>query len=416
MDFFDNSKDYNIKDIDIGVFSFNLGNLNNVSIDKSVLLNDFSKLFNLDNKNKIWIISTQEDTSNSLFCKTLKQYFLSNNLQYISKTSNTSNTTQPSTRTQYNNTNKTNKTNTLKLVSASTSKNDISVKTGYKYHLLSHKSSGISVNLLIKKIYFKIHLMIFIPIDMYNKNICKILYQKKIYHSTLIKSTLITTFQISLKKIDEPLIITAIASHFILDAKDKVNLGYDKRIKSLENILSVTNKNIIQPLSIKYPNAVQSILWTGDLNFRLTELNNIESDQLINYFKSTSKLPNITMPIKLQDFTNINKLGYTCKTTSLPNYKKRNKCKLEYLGEKQPSNICYDINKTKKNKTKTRYPSYCDRIIGWSKGKYKIIPTNTNVVVNTDFDKYSDHNPIMGNFKYKTNLQHKTRKIRKYNF
>ena len=136
-------------------------------------------------------------------------------------------------------------------------------------------------------------------------------------------------------------------------------------------------------------------------------------------YKSTSKLPNITMPIKLQDFTNINKLGYTCKTTSLPNYKKRNKCKLEYLGEKQPSNICYDIKKTKKNKTKTRYPSYCDRIIGWSKGKYKIIPTNTNVVVNTDFDKYSDHNPIMGNFKYKTNLQHKTRKIRKlrkYNF
>lgn len=393
MDFFDNSKDYNIKDIDIGVFSFNLGNLNNVSIDKSVLLNDFSKLFNLDNKNKIWIISTQEDTSNSLFCKTLKQYFLSNNLQYISKTSTTANTTQPST-----------------------SKNDISVNTGYKYHLLSHKSSGISVNLLIKKIYFKIHLMIFIPIDMYNKNICKILYQKKNYHSTLIKSTLITTFKISLKKTDEPLIITAIASHFILDAKDKVNLGYDKRIKSLENILSVTNKNIIQPLSIKYPNAVQSILWTGDLNFRLTELNNIESDQLINYFKSTSKLPNITMPIKLQDFTNINKLGYTCKTTSLPNYKKLNKCKLEYLGEKQPSNICYDINKTKKNKTKTRYPSYCDRIIGWSKGKYKIIPTNTNVVVNTDFDKYSDHNPIMGNFKYKTNLQHKTRKIRKYNF
>jgi hypothetical protein len=416
MDFFDNSKDYNIKDIDIGVFSFNLGNLNNVSIDKSVLLNDFSKLFNLDNKNKIWIVSTQEDTSNSLFCKTLKQYFLSNNLQYISKTSKTTKTTKtskttlPSKPTHYNNSNK---TNTLKLVSASTLKNDTTVKTGYKYHLLSHKSSGLSINLLINKIYFKIHLMIFIPIDIYNKNICKILYQKKIYHSKLTKSTLITTFQISLKKTDEPLIITAIASHFILDAKDKVNLGYDKRIKSLENILSVINKNIIHPLSIKYPNAVQSILWTGDLNFRLTELNNIKSDQLINYFKSTSKLPDITIPIKLQDFTNINKLGYTCKTTSIPDCKKLNKCKLEYLGETQPSNICYDINKTKKNKTKTRYPSYCDRIIGWSKGKYKIIPTNTNVVVNTDFDKYSDHNPIMGHFKYTTNLKYKTHKTHK---
>jgi hypothetical protein len=69
----------------------------------------------------------------------------------------------------------------------------------------------------------------------------------------------------------------------------------------------------------------------------------------------------------------------------------------------QISNInkCYDITYMKKNEQKTRIPSYCDRILGGSIGKYKLIATDKGVqpALDNDFFKLSDHNPIVGEFK-----------------
>jgi hypothetical protein len=47
-----------------------------------------------------------------------------------------------------------------------------------------------------------------------------------------------------------------------------------------------------------------------------------------------------------------------------------------------------------------RIPSYCDRILGWSQGKYDINPIKVEPVVEHFFTHVSDHNPIVGYYKF----------------
>jgi hypothetical protein len=394
---------YTINNINIGVFSFNLGNLKN-QLESQILFDDFKKIFNL-NERKIWIITTQEDTSNSFFCNTLKKYFFSSSIKYNRQTITNTITNKyiPSSKIQK----KTKKNTTL----ISNFHNNYSIRqdkdNNAKYYLLSDKKVGLDINLIIKKITFKIHLMIFVPYEMYIQNMFKVLYTNKIKHIKPTKSSILTTFQITLNNESEPIIITAIGSHLPMNTKDSINLGSKERIDSITNVLDLINKKIIIPMNSSLPNATQNILWLGDLNFRLTEQNNIHTDQLINYLKLLSKDPNVL--IKLKDFTNIKNIGPTCKLKSIPKIKMQTKCMQQYIGKQKPTDYCYDINKKtehtffKKTFIKQRLPSYCDRILGWSKGKYKIVPIDTKVVINTNFDKYSDHNPIMGNFMFVPN-------------
>jgi hypothetical protein len=253
--------------------------------------------------------------------------------------------------------------------------------------------------------------MIFVPYDMYAQNMFKVLATNKIKHFKSTKSSIITTFQITINNQIKPFIITAVGSHLPINTKKSINLGYEERIESITNVLDFITKKIIIPMNSSLPNSTQHILWACDLNFRLTEQNNIYTDQLINYLKLLSKQSDIE--IKLKDFTNIKNIGPTCKLKSIPKIKMQTKCVKEYLGKQKPTNYCYNITKKtdhtffKKSYITSRIPSYCDRIIGWSKGKYKIIPIDTKVIINTNFDKYSDHNPIIGNFKFVVNKNNK---------
>lgn len=419
----DKQTHYTINDINIGIFSFNLGNLKK-QLTSEILFDDFNKIFKL-NERKIWIITTQEDTSNSFFCNTLKKHFLSSDIKYNQQTITNTNITSSKTKKNIKSISNVHNTNTnantnaniinnngytdnIKIYNDNDTRNINTIGKGNnyftKYYLLSDKKVGLDINFIIKKLTFKVHLMIFVPYEMYIQNIFKVLSTYKIKHIVPTKSSIITTFKITPNHESKPIIITAIGSHLPINTKDSINLGLKERIDSITNVLDLINKKIIIPMKSSLPNATQNILWMGDLNFRLTTQNNIHTDQLINYIKIASKDPNVL--IKLKDFTNIKKIGPTCKLKSIPKIKMQTKCIKEYLGKQKPTNYCYDINKNinsiifKKTFIKQRLPSYCDRILGWSKGKYKIIPINTKVVINTNFDKYSDHNPIMGNFKF----------------
>ena len=412
---------YSINDINIGVFSFNLGSTTKQVNSKS-LFDDFKKIFNLEER-KIWIITTQEDNNNSLFCNTLKKYFLSSdiksNLGTITNT-NIQNKTSSKTSSKTKKTTNTNVYNTNIINSDSDSNSDSNITDNRKtdnhftnYYLLSHKKAGFHINLFFKNIAFKSHLMIFVPYEMYIQNMFKVLYSYKLKHFITTKSSIITTFKITVNKKTEPIIITTVGSHLPINTKDKIDLGSKERIESITDVLDLITNKIITPInSSSLSNSTQHILWAGDLNFRLTEQNNIHTDQLINYLKLLSTQN--TIKIKLKDFTNIKNIGPTCKVKSIPKIKRQTTCIKEYLGKHKPTNYCYDISKKidstlfRSSIIKKRLPSYCDRIIGWSKGKYKIVSTNTNVVVNTNFDKYSDHNPIMGYFKFVTNKKNNT--------
>ena len=417
-----NSTTNNITNYEIGMFSFNLGDFNKHSEyhNEEKLFNDFSKIFN-KNKNKIWIISTQEDDANSVFCNTLQKYFeqemnggalFRRRNKYKQLNSNSYNTTD-----------------------------NTADKKG-QYSLLSHNMGGVDLDLIIKTIKYKVHLMIFVPTHLLTNNQVKVLSETTIKHFKATKASVITTFQIQLNDKSNPTVITAIGSHLPIKTTEDIALGYTKRNESVLQTLTEVN-NIIGKLkqSMGLTNANFHILWTGDLNFRLMNYQNKNSDQLKFFISSQKSKSDTDMPIKIEDLTGIENFGPTCKTTAEPSEKdncisdykqssledmgdvsskcydvitkkvnniSNRDCGPQYVGTRPLTKECvkkFDENKQsqKHKKSLIRYPSYCDRVLGWSSGEYKLVVAkdgNVRPVTETEFFKISDHNPIVGNFTF----------------
>ena len=417
---------YNIENIEIGIFSFNLGNFYKKEEyqNKDKLIQDFSKIFDKSN-NKIWIISTQEDIQDSIFCNVITEYF-----------TRTEQTVGGYIFTKFFQKKKKSQTKSIN--------SSEELQYTNQYTLLSHEKAGVDLNLILKKIQYIVHLMIFVPTTMKKLDIIKIISTEKIKHFKSTKNSVITTFQI-FKDNDinnSPVIINAIGSHLPIKTSESEILGYDKRVHSINTTLNLLYNNIILPIKEQINNASYHIIWTGDLNFRIINYQNKKTDQLTYYLSTLKSSGNKSMPIKLKDFTGIENFGPTCKTVADPIFKDsciskyeapnpnittgcydvitkdikdntsyEKSCKSQYDGINPLTQDCLQKFKLSKqqlnaNKSLIRHPSYCDRILGWSSGDYELIPYIINnepavmPVLNTNLFKVSDHNPIIGLFHF----------------
>ena len=185
---------------------------------------------------------------------------------------------------------------------------------------------------------------------------------------------------------------------------ENLRLGYKLRVEAITQVLDYINKYIKEDqknnegTDFNNGNNGYHIIWIGDLNFRMDRENNKTSNQITKYIeeeKDTNKL------IKLRDLSQIEKYGPTCKTlvkskdnnSNNKSIKNNNMCKKQYSSKTlNITNSCYDKHK--------RIPSYCDRILGWSSGDYKVDSVNVSSLVNTFFATLSDHNPILGELKF----------------
>jgi len=469
-----------LDDLEICMFSFNLGNYNDSDYKKyDKITKDFAKLFKT-NDNRIWVISTQEDKSNSLFIENLIKFFGEHNKNHMP----------------------------LANYGTNTEHGIFAAPASFK-------------NKIVK-------LLVFIPSRLNGK--ISVYNIKLVKHSHAFnKSSLILSLKINSS--DGIVMLNLIASHLPINTKEDIMLGVELRKTAMLDCLTKLNKiiNIFKKLN---QNSSIHILWTGDLNFRVEEFGNPKSDQLKKFLEndtSVNVLNNVSNTVlisQLKDFTPIDFIAPTCKTISnstqinnnnnkaplLPtnnnnnnsnttpllqnnnnnnnNKQKRTKnlCQDVYLHKStNTDNIskCYDIiTKTKKaqqrlnthsntlkskllkqtkqqlqiyiNKSTKissckknieqkqinklspclellkirqnmhessiiRYPSYCDRIIGYSSSNsgvvlepyfIKDLDIDSDIdsdiqqlpvrpVISLDFISVSDHNPILGTFKFK---------------
>lgn len=344
----------NLSNLNIGCFTFNLGllnskynELNNTQkhIFNENILNDFKLNINI-NKN-IWIISTQEDNNNTIFCTLLKKYF--------------------------------------KL---------------YDYDLLHYKKVGKTI---LGNGNFFLNLIIFVKKDI-NQYI-KYKSTKVITHLTGIKyylqtkNSIIINIQL-LNNTNKYTNLFIIGSHLPINTKDQITYGYNTRIEIINSILyNLENYMKKEKLNntINHNNG-NHIIWLGDLNFRFEKYNDINSDQIykyINEFKNnTNNNKDNHTSIKLTDLSNIKKFGPTCKAKLGP-IKLTKKCMEQYNGKSISNKDCYDTTKRK-----VLHPSYCDRILGWSEGNLQLKSTIVKPLSNTFMTTFSDHNPIIGELKF----------------
>ena len=503
-----NNNGIDLENIEIGVLSFNLEDLNDYK-DKEYLkknLNDdFSKIIDrknidLTNKNKIWFVSTQEDVENSLFCNILTEYF--------NKTHNISGVTTNSSVAGGGDG-----------IKKSKDFEDYK-KTSKTSNLLIHEFIGLDIK--IKKSAYFIHSMIFIPQELaqyiadisikkithlYTKNILKLgkyLLQTKNSLICIIKfidpdnsfqnlffinshlpintkssksskSNKSNTSKFSKftkffskssnksKKLQRSISTRSSSSNNSINSNNSSSynnsnnssssnnsrntsipsnsnnsdsiisnlsmetqlsnnsghksLGYELRVEAINEVLNFIGQYMVKQKleSIKG----NHIIWTGDLNFRMDKENNKTTNQISTYINELGA----EQYIQLEDLSQIDKYGPTCKT--FVKTKILPKCKKEYLGKETPSLGCYDIE----SKHGKRIPSYCDRILGWSSGNVKVISTNVEPLVDTFMTTLSDHNPILGTLKfvnknesyagggnrYKSKSNYKTKKNNKIN-
>jgi hypothetical protein len=224
---------------------------------------------------------------------------------------------------------------------------------------------------------YNIHSLVIIPIHIMKSNNIKIETIKKINHNAGY-----TKGSIIIKISDKYNDVYLISSHLPMSNKTS-DLGYDKREKSVIDVLKYVNNKMNQYRS-------NYLLWTGDLNFRIDLNNNSEDrDQIKRLLipKVMSKLS-----IKLQDLSQINNNQPTCKTVM-----KNEKIYCDEMCDmKKSCNTCYDVN----SKKGLRIPSYCDRVLGWSNvGPFIDYETFTLSAKDYPFIKFSDHNPIISNIK-----------------
>jgi len=297
----------NLEDLKFGVFSFNLGDQTKQLLDTIKTEGGLQNIFNEKhkeelkqlfdkNQNKIWIISTQEDTNESIFLKYIEKEFT----------------------TIHDNDN--------------------------QYYKVSHNKSGLNE--------YYVHLVIYAPL--YLKKYIKIIYNHTIWlgsgkkYLARSKSSVITSFSIDISNLsnqtlqanhklqanqtlqtnqkmqnletnvqtvntDNYINIVAVGSHLSMEGKkDQVQMGLEQRIADLENTLNYINEH-----KDNTKNTV--LIWTGDLNFRLTTEYDLTTDQLLNYIQSQSQSSNNNdndNKIILEDLTNIDNFGPTCKTRS----------------------------------------------------------------------------------------------------
>ena len=345
----------NLSDLFIGCLSFNLEYLNNIYYKlNNKLKNDFKTNMlidlkeNLNLNNNIWIIITQEDYNISIFSNIVQNYLKENN-----------------------------------------------------YNLLKYEKEGRSILGIGTK--FFIHVSIFIKKDIIKyinfKNTKIITHLKGMKKFLKTKNTIICNIQVLIK--DNKTYNNAynnifiIGSHLPVKTNEKILFGYNTRVDIINNILKYLYNYINKEPN---ENIGNHILWAGDLNFRFEKIHKIDSDQIIKYIENTKT--NIDVPIKLFDLSNIKKYGPTCKVI-VGNIKHTKKCSRQYSGKEKADNDCYNIHNIK---NKITLPSYCDRILGWSEGKYKLI-SKVQPLVNTFITQFSDHNPILGNIHFTKNIK-----------
>jgi hypothetical protein len=424
---------FKLQDLEICLFTFNLGEYNNSLFRDYNLLNmDFEKLYKPED-NRIWVITTQEDDKSSIYMDNVIKYF-KNTKKYH------------------------------KLVYFGT--NDDTIITQIV-------SIGASYKNKIVKILIQIPINLMSYITLFNK---PILVKHRVF---LNKSSLLVNLIIKFNDESAPVLISFMASHLPTDTHEDFILGNGKRIKAMKESISylLEEQNAFKKL---HSNASTHILWTGDMNFRLERYGDIKSDQLRNLISRH------ILPIKFKDFTPIGKIGATCKTIVDNDYvnskvKLRKKdCIDVYSGNSKNSRKtrkCYNIfdfnnmneinkrlnrmhssvNKNRKSilskdmlfckkfindmdepitkqsekcfiklrtknsgeKSIIRFPSFCDRIIGSSftpKGfsKIELLPfyiPELNIdadsrklpvrpIMSPNFITVSDHNPLIGTFKF----------------
>ena len=255
-------------DLEICLLSFNLGNYFKSLLTKyNNIKTDFVRLFK-PGKNRIWVITTQEDKIDSQFMKNIQTYFNSLGGEY--------------TQLSYFGTDS---------IADKTFKEHIGVKGS------SFKNKIVKISVFIPTILSP-------HISLFNHPIV-------VKHSHLLnKSSLIVSLVIS-GTVDTqyPTLISFIGSHLPIDTKQDFKLGVDKRIKAIQECLDIYIEKVQEEFAKhNSQQATTHLLWTGDLNFRLEEYGNLKSDQLMRLINSND------LPLRLTDFTPIDKIGATCKT------------------------------------------------------------------------------------------------------
>lgn len=252
-----NNEILNLEDLEICLFSFNLGDYaKSKYIDFPNVKDDFAKLF-IPSTNRIWAICTQEDSSGSKFM---------NNLIYYFKT--------------------------------------------LDYQLLTYFGTETDAEVLsipASRLKYMVKLIVFIPTAL-SSNIT-LFSTKLVSHSVLLnKSSLIVSLVI-ISRNAEPILLSFIGAHLPINTKQDFKLGVDKRIdamtKTQEEFFNL-EKDFVK----EYKSKSSHLLFTGDLNFRLEKYGDIKSDQLRNVIESQK------LKLNLTDFTPIENIGATCKTIS----------------------------------------------------------------------------------------------------
>ena len=419
-----------IEALEFCVFSFNLGGYNDSSFtDYNTIQKDFKKIFVPSDK-RIWMISTQEDKQESTFMNNLINYFTT--IKYV----------------------------VLQSFGTDTGNKILSSGSSYK-------------NKIVK-------IIVFIPesLNSYFTSLQPILVE---HSTLLNKSTLIIQIlfqsqsQTSISNNTQsynsgynnnrnktkqlPVLLTFVGSHLPINTKEDFRLGYDTRATAMNECLNQL-ANLYGEFKQKYNNGSFHILWTGDLNFRLEKIGDTNSDQLLKYLNQQK---HDLFKGKLLDFTPINTMAPTCKTIADTAKKGCTETYTKSLSKHtREDHKCYEIIVKRKKLTKRlqpknsnankvscmrniennsfnknskcfgdksvlkssgkeasllRFPSYCDRILGFSsEGSLKLtpvlssdinidLPENDNSkfavrpIVSLDFVSISDHNPIFGTFK-----------------
>lgn len=407
-------RQYTLDNITINFLTFNVGNFNSeYNKDNSlatIVKEEINNLFVKDPRT-IWIVTTQEDRQSSILINLIKSHLTSskkfvagggygnsNNSSYNRpmfeqqqeppQMSQQQQQQQPSeSQSQYNNSRA--RKRTMKLSSSNTPNPDNDTKT-IKYVTLLDKSTSSNI------MGFNVHLAIFVPSKL--KSYFEIGRTMIEYHrsSSIVKTvahtkaSIVTHLKIKVGTYHNLLIV---ASHLPIDKSDHIKLGYKLRQNIISKMIThIIHKYYLAPL--KYNNV--SLMWLGDLNFRLDEFANADSDQFLNIMSKSATPP--FDRFKLLDFTNIKSFNPTCKT-KIKQDKRSDTCVSLYKATSLTGESADECYETTFSNEQGRIPSYCDRILGWNsrKNSYNLNAMDVKSLVDNFTPVfYSDHNAITG--------------------
>jgi hypothetical protein len=393
-----NWRQYRLDGITIKFISFNIGDFNSeYSSDKSlnpIIKNEIANIFVKD-PTTIWVVTTQEDATNSTLINIIKSHMTSTKIIYSggalnNESASSNNQSQPLSQPQpepqqqsFN----TSESRPRTIKKSSSSNNSNKPEKAIKYTTLFNKTASSRV------VQYNLHLAVFVPEKLkpfmeIGKTMIEFHENASILKSFAhTKASIITHLKLKIGTYHNLLIV---ASHLPVDTNDKYTFGYNLRETIMSHMITnVIYKNYVKPL--KYNNV--SLMWLGDLNFRLNNYNTPDSDQYLNMIEKLTKPP--FNNFKVKDFTNIKSFNPTCKTKK--NQDKRvDKCTTAYKASTLSDEDIAECYNTEKD---TRIPSYCDRILGWnsSKNKYYLSALEVKPLIDEFTPSfYSDHNAISG--------------------